>query len=219
MNTQVLRDNAREIEVYLEVLVPKFEPGGGIPDLPMSRKERGSWRPPVSDHVLSLWFKNIHAGAINKVLHKVATGSDGLVKIDDRRVHEILAECLFDHTAIRRWKDENGVDEQRFYAMCLLMAYLLAEANDNHQPYRIKVWINADDEQRGQRTRQGQKVNTFYTQRRIVEQLEELEEELGYKGRRVMEILSERKKAEGKDWSVDKIRRARTEVNRQRAKA
>jgi hypothetical protein len=218
MRLDVVRSNAREIEVYLEVLVPKFEPGGGVPDLPLSRKERGSWRPPVSDHILALWYKNIHAGRINWALRRAQTGTDGLVKIEGEYMRDILAECLSDHTAIRRWKDENGLEERRFYKMCLLFAYVLAQEYDSqHESYEIRVWINADDEPAARRTHQGIKVNTFYTQRRMVEQLEEVEEELGCKGMRAMQVLSERKRAEGKDWSVHKIRRARTEVNRSRS--
>ena len=56
----------------------------------------------------------------------------------------------------------------------------------------------------------------MHTRRLMVEQLEQVEHSTGYTGREAMEILSERKAREGKDWSVSKIRRAREMVNRER---
>jgi hypothetical protein len=217
MDVEVCRSNAREIETYLEILVPKFEPTGGIPDLPISRKERGSSRDPMPPHILNLWLKNIHAGRINDVLTE-AKDSEGYVKIKGRAMWEILDDCLFDHTAIRTWKDNGGVEEKRFYHMCLLLAYLAAEKYDTeYGAYEITVYTYADDEQLRPKTNEGIKVNTFYTRRQMVEQLELLEQQLGQKGEHVMKMLSDIKKAEGKDWSVPKLRRAREVVNRARA--
>jgi hypothetical protein len=217
MDVEVVRSNAREIETYLEVLVPKFEPTGGIPDLPMSRKERGSSRDPIPPHILSLWLKNIHAGRINEIL-KEAKATGGYVLIKGRSMWEILDDCLWDHTAIRTWKDVGGLQERRFYHMCLLLAYVAAEKYDTKAgPYEIRVYTYADDEQLRPATKEGIKVNTFYTRRLMVEQLELLEEQLGEKGEHVMKMLCDLKKAEGKDWSVPKLRRAREVVNRARA--
>ena len=217
MDVEVCRSNAREIETYLEILVPKFEPTGGIPDLPMSRKERGSSRDPMPPHILNLWLKNIHAGRINNILHMAQNG-EGYVKIKGRKMWEILDDCLYDHTAIRTWKGIGGVEEKRFYHMCLLLAYLASDEYDTpQQPYEITVYTYPDDEQLRPPTRSGQKVNTFYTRRQMVDQLERLEEQLGEKGEHVMKMLSEAKKAEGKDWSVPKLRKAREVVNRARA--
>jgi hypothetical protein len=217
LDVEVCRSNAREIETYLEILVPKFEPTGGIPDLPISRKERGGSRDPMPPHILNLWLKNVHAGRINHILY-LARNGEGYVKIKGRKMYEILDDCLYDHTAIRLWKDIGGVEEKRFYHMCLLLAYLAADEFDTpNNPYEITVYTYAEDEQLRPPTRNGQKVNTFYTRRQMVEQLEELEERLGEKGEHVMRLLCEAKRVEGKDWSVPKLRKAREVVNRARA--
>ena len=168
-------------------------------------------------HILNLWLKNVHAGRIGDVLHDARNG-DGYVKIKGRAMWEILDDCLFDHTAIRRWKDSGGLEETRFYHMCLLLAYIAAGKYDtDYGPYEITVYTYASDEQQPAKTNQGQKVNTFHTRRLMVQQLEELEYKLGEKGEHVMKMLSEIKKAEGKDWSVPKLRRAREVINRARA--
>jgi hypothetical protein len=211
----VLR-NARELEKYLEVLLPRLEPSGGIPDVPYSRKERGGSRPPVSTHVMRLWMSNPHLDRIHGVLKKAAMATDD-VKLEGRPLWHIASDCLFDHTAIRRWKHEGGVEEKRFYMMCMLLAQHLADKYDQpDEPYIIRVYIDPNDEQERQKTREAQKADTHYTQRRMIEQLEEVEEETGYGGVEAMEILSDRKKREGKDWSVRKLRDARTYVNKMR---
>jgi hypothetical protein len=207
--------NAREIERYLETLLPKLEPGGGIPDNPMNRKARGSSRPPVSDYVMRLWRSNPYLNQVNDVLKRATLlGDDGL---EGRPIWHILSDCLFDHTAIRRWKAEGGINEKRFYMLCMLMAQRLADKHDTPQgAYRITIYIEPTDEPERQRTRQAQKANTRYTQRRMVEQLEEVEEETGYRGQMAMEILSERKQKEGYDWSPRRIKEARTVINAER---
>ena len=217
LDSQVVKENSREIDTYLEVLVPLFEPAGGIPDVPLSRKERGSSRAPISDYVVSLWKKNIHAGAINSTLEKVLFSSDGIVKINGVWMWQLLGVCLYDHTAIRLWKDRGGTQRRRYKDMCLMIAYLMAEELDNHEPYRLKVWIRDEDSMARQGTREAQRVTTLYTRQLIVEELEDLERQLGYRGLMAMEILSERARKRGLDWSVPKIRRAREVVNRLRA--
>jgi hypothetical protein len=217
VDAKVIKDNAREIDTYLEVLVPMFEPQGGIPDVPMSRKERGTSRAPINDYVVALWKTNVYAGAINKVLEKALHGPDGLANLDGIRLYEILGICLYDHTAIRMWKDFGGLPMRRFKNMCMLLAYLLAEEYDhNGTAYRIKVWIRPEHAQQRAANREAQKITTFYTRQQMVEQLEDLESELGKKGQLAIEILVERARKRGLDWSVPKIRRAREVVNRVR---
>jgi hypothetical protein len=217
LDATVVKDNAREIDTYLEVLVPMFEPQGGIPDVPLSRKERGTSRAPISDYVVSLWKTNIYAGRINKILEKALKGPDGFAMLDGIRMYELLGICLYDHTAIRMWKDNGGLPRIRFKNMCMLLAYLMAEEFDqNGTPFRLKVWIRPEHAQQRAYTRQAQKVNTYYTREQMVEQLEELERELGEKGQLAIEILVEKARKRGLDWSVPKIKRAREVVNRVR---
>ncbi len=211
---EVLR-NAREIEKYLEVLLPKLEPSGGIPETPMNRKARGSSRPPISEHVMRLWLSNPHAGRINNILREAAQSTED-VELAGRAMWKVLSDVLFDHTAIRRWKAAGGVEERRFWMLCQLLAQRLAVIYDTPQgPYELRVYIHPTDEPERQKTRTAQKIDTSYTRRLMVRQLEEVEEETGYKGLMAMEILCERKAKEGKDWSVPKLRKARECINRE----
>jgi hypothetical protein len=202
--------NAGEIERYLEVLLPKLEPRGGIPENPMNRKERGESRPPVSPYVMSLWMANPHAGRINEVLEQAARSSEE-VELEGRAMWEILGECLFDHTAIRRWKAEGGAPERRFWMLCRLLAQRLAIKHGRPgKPYILTVYIHPEDEQQRQATREAQKRDTAHTDRVIVRRVESLETEgLG---------REEAKRALTSDpentWSYWRIDRAIVDENR-----
>ena len=89
------------------------------------------------------------------------------------------------------------------------------DPDDGRHALCVRRHPEDEEESRG-RTRTGQKIDTMHTRRLMVEQLEQVEASTGYTGLEAMEILSERKAREGKDWSVAKIRRARTEINRER---
>jgi hypothetical protein len=213
MGNSEVAHNAKELERYFEVLLPQLEPQGGIPDVPFSRKERGSSRPPVSDYVMRLWRSNPHLFRINAVVAQAARSTSD-VAFEGRPLWEILGDVLFDHTAIRRWKSEGGADERRFYGMCHLLAQRLAIKHDLPDiPYKIRVWVDPQDEPVRERTREGQRIDRRYRQRQMMIQLEEVEEQTGHRGLIAMRILSERKKKEGQDWSVRKLREARNYVN------
>lgn len=218
MGRNQVERNASEIEKYLEVLLPKLEPRGGIPDAPMARKERGTSRPPVSDAVMRLWEANLHAGLINSVLKEAASTTE-TVELEGRPMWEVLSDVLWDHTAIRRWKagEAGGKAERRFRVLCLLLAGRLRFKYG--ADLALRVVVHPEDEQQREKTREAQKYTTAHTRRLMVEQLEEVEEETGYKGLMAMEILCERKAKEGKDWSVSKLRRAREIVNKEREQA
>ncbi len=185
-------------------MLPKLEPGGGIPETPMDRKHKGKSRPPVSDTVLKLWEANPHLGRINGVLKELATTTE-TVELVGLEAWRVLSDVLFDHTAIRRWKAEGSIEERRFWMLCRLLASRLAAKYDRPgAPYRLFVVVNPDDEQRRQMTREAQKRDTAYTDRVIVGRVEALESE--GMGR------EEAKKALAKDpdntWSYWRVERA-----------
>lgn len=209
--------NAGEIEKYLEVLIPKLEPSGGVPDAPMSRKERGSSRPPVSEYVMDLWQANPHAGRINAVLREAARSTED-VEILGRPMWKVLGDVLFDHTAIRRWKAaEDPTEARRFGMLCHLLAQRLAIKHDlPGEPYRIRVHVRPEDEPQRPATRAAQKADSRYTDRLIIDLLERVEDD-GYEGKEAMEVLQDRRVREGKEaWSIPRMRRARRNVNRER---
>jgi hypothetical protein len=199
--------NAGEIERYLEVLLPKLEPGGGVPEVPMSRKERGGSRPPVSEYVMDLWQANPDLGMINEVLKEAARSGES-VEIEGRPMWEILSDCLFDHTAIRRWKAAGGSAERRLWMMCRLLAQRLAVKYGTG--VRLTITVSPEDEQQRQQTREAQKRDTAHTDRVIVRRVETLETEgLG---------REEAKRALTSDpentWSYWRIDRAIVDENR-----
>ena len=80
---------------------------------------------------------------------------------------------------------------------------------DHEDPEALTVRRHPEDElEAGAAPETGQKIDTMHTRRLMVEQLEAVERSTGYKGLEAMEILSERKGKEGKDWSVAKFRKA-----------
>lgn len=187
--------------------MPLLEPRGGIPDTPMARKERGTSRPPVSPRVMRLWEVNPHAGKINAVLSELATTTEE-VELEGREAWRVLSDVLFDHTAIRRWKAEGGVEERRFWMLCRLLASRIRVKHGLE--YRLFVTVNPEDEQQRQKTRTAQKHNTAYTDRRIVERVIGLEAD--GMGR------EEAKKHLARDpentWSYPRIKRAITATNK-----
>jgi len=204
--------NAAEIERYLEIVLPKIEPGGGVPEVPMDRKFKGESRPPISDYVMKLWMSNPHAGRVNAVL-KEAVRSSEAVELAGRPMWRILSDVLFDHTAIRRWKARGGVEEKRFWMLCLLLAQRLADKHDRPgAPYKIRVYTEPDDEQQRPFTREAQKRDTAHTDRVIVRRVEALEED-GMGREEAKRALTEDK---DNTWSYWRIDRAIVSQNKQR---
>lgn len=209
--SKTVERNADEIEKYLEVLLPKLEPAGGIPEVPLDRKYKGKSRPPVSEGVMALWQANPHAGKINAVLTEAAATTE-TVELIGREMWKVLSDCLFDHTAIRRWKAEGGKDERRFWMLCRLLAQRISDKHGAH--YRVFVHTNPEDEQRRPKTREGQKRNTSYTDRRIVQRVEALESEENMTREQAKKHLAS---DPDNTWSYWRVERAITAQNKEGA--
>lgn len=175
--------------------------------MPLGRKERGSSRPPVSEAVMRLWEANPHAGKISEVLREAARSTDE-VELEGRPMWEVLSDVLFDHTAIRRWKAEGGVEERRFWMLCRLLAQRIAIKHGPH--YQLSVTVHPEDEQQRAGTREAQRRDTAYTDRRIVKRLEGLEAD----GMGREEAKKHLAKDPDNTWSYWRVERAITSQNR-----
>lgn len=206
-----LHHNAAQILRYFDAVLPQLEPGGGIPDTPMARKERGSSEgTPVPDYLLDLWRDNPHAGRIGEVLTEAAH-SAASVELEGRPMWEVLGEVVFDHTAIRRWRAEGGVEMRRLWMMCRLLAQRLAVKHGGD--FQLIVNVRAEDEQVASKRAAADKDKTIDAQasyRRIVRGIEYLEEH-GYSRE-----AAKSKKARDLMCSVPRIEKAITFVNRER---
>lgn len=212
--------NAGQILRYLDAVLPQLEPSGGIPETPMNRKERGASRPPVPEHILSIWQNNPHAGRINQVLREAAHSTDS-TELAGRPMWEVLGDCLFDHTAIRRWKAQGGVEMRRLWMMCRLLAQRLSIRHDRPGvPYEIFVTVRAQDEQaasfeqgRSKDANEAKTHNAHKRYRNLSREMDEImaEEECGVL--EAVEVLNRRRqarKAESVSWAT--IKRARAFV-------
>ena len=136
---------------------------------------------------------------------------------------EVLLDLRYDPGLIQTWRDKEPSRYAAFkecsehVARGVIFIFRRTKAEreemerrlslDALDPEALVVRRHPQDEEecRG-RSRTGQKIDTMHTRRLMVEQLEQVEHSTGYTGREAMEILSERKAREGKDWSVSKIR-------------
>lgn len=95
----------------------------------MSRKERGSSRPPLSENALDLSEANRELTAVLSGLIRPRHMPSG--ELQGRQAWEILSDMLFDATAVRRWRSEADAGKPTNLRACLdlcrLMAGVLAE--------------------------------------------------------------------------------------------
>lgn len=220
---------------YVEHVWPHLERGGGTPDEPM-QAAKGSSNPPVSPWVLALMESNAVATryigwALGMVEEEDWYSSDGVP------YSALLTIIEEDPGALERWRDPAA-----YYSRDLARAFdqmvrkvakgvMFVHGRTDKERANLERLMNLspddpdalvvrrhplEEEERRGRTRRGQVIDTMHTRRLMVEQLEQLEASTDYRGLAAMEVLSERKAKEGKDWSVRKIRRAVECVNRER---
>lgn len=231
---ETTRRIAKLIARYVEHVWPHIERMGGTPDEPM-QQAKGSANPPFGDYAHRLIDSNTVPSlyfhwALETTEQSAVKSSDGIY------FSAILHDLRYDAGLRERWRDLNGGDNsynRAFWEMCRHVAkgvvFVYGRTDMERKRLEGLMDLSPDDsgaltvrrvpsdelEGRG-RTRQGQKIDTLYTRRLMVEQLEELERSTGYTGLEAMEILSERKAKEGKDWSIPRLRKAREIVNREK---
>jgi hypothetical protein len=216
---RAVRRIASQIARYVEYVWPKLERRGGTPDDPMDRDAKGGSNPPMGDHAFDVIDANRLPSRYFRFFLEVLEQGKG--KTTNGVWHsEVLKAVRYDAGNLTQWRagqtEEHREMMQAFEETVRTAAKGVVFAHGPDIASQVYVVVNPEDEQQRARTRSAQKIDTLYTRRLMVEQLEEVEEETGYKGLMAMEILSDRKKREGKDWSVRKLREARTVVNRER---
>lgn len=233
MKKGVVRRVAYQAARYVEHVWPKLEKKGGVPDTPMNRKERGQSSPVIGEYGMDVIDANRGASKylrfhIDYFETSATRATNGLYFSD------ILARVRYAPGNITNWRAGKTAEDKRMLeAFDELMVQIakgvifvfgedtIEKALDAEEddPKRFCVVVNPGDEQRRAQTREAQKIDTLYTRRLMVEQLEEVKEEFPHLGvMECMEILSDRKKREvpSKDWSVSKLLKAQKVVNKER---
>jgi hypothetical protein len=225
---------ARLVRSYVEHVFPHLERQGGTPDEPM-QAAKGSSNPPVSDWTLRLIHSNrVASGYLHWALEITEQG--GVRSSEGIHYSEILRALRYDAGLLQTWRDKQPQMVRAFNEMCLHVAkgVMLVHGQTQNEKKNLERRMDLDpqdsealvvkrapddeEETRG-RTRLGQKIDTMHTRRLMVEQLEQIERAYPhYTTKECMEMLSDRKQRDGKDWSVTKLRRAVTEVGKEKAR-
>ena len=223
---------ARVVGLYIEWVWPHVERAGGTPDEPM-QAAKGSTNPPFGDYTHRIIDSNRVASDYLYVALE-ETSNCGVRSSEGVYFSDVARALRYNPGLLNDWRDKDERLSGAFKEMCLHVArgvlYLFRRTKAERDEMRRRLDLHPDDsealvvrrhpedelESKG-RTRRGQRIDTMHTRRLMVEQLEQIERAYpDCTTMEVMEILSERKAKEGKEWSVAKIRKARETVNRER---
>lgn len=212
--------NARQIMSYLENVHHRILPGGGVPDVPMGRKERGGSRPPLAESAMDLAEANAQftavVGTVMRPRHFPAERIRGIP------AWRILSDVLFDPTAVRRWRarrlDGDAAPLRAFEELCLLLAAIIAARHGAHYrlPYVVTSPRRAAEilaEQQADPRKEAPKVRRLTARdsyRAIVADMERMVEQ-GY-SKRAAKVT----KAEQLGCSIGRIHDAISAVNKER---
>jgi hypothetical protein len=230
--TKLNKRLSRLTALYIEWVWCHTERAGSSGETPM-QDAKGSTNPPFGDYAHRILDSNrVASDYLFAALEE--TSNCGVKSSDGVLYRDVLQLLRYNPGLINHWRDKNPTMHRAFRECCQHVArgvlYIFRRTKPDRDELCRRLGLSPEDpealvvrrhpldeeESRG-RTRTGQKIDTMHTRRLMVEQLEQLEASTDYRGIAAMEVLSERKAKEGKDWSVAKIRKARTEVNRERA--
>ena len=234
----------RLVAAFVEHTWPHLERQGGTPDEPM-QTAKGSTNPPFGDYAHKIIDANLTASdyfhwPLETTNNSKVISSSGIY------YSQILRDVRDNAGILQTWRHLNaGKNDYHdsFWEMCRHVAKgvmfmhgrtpkerkQLQERLDapdliknedgiyTYNPEALVVRVRPEDEQERAQTRDAQKADTMYTNRVIIEMLEEVESE-GFVGKDAMEVLQDRRERQGKEaWSIPRMKRARTEVNKERA--
>lgn len=225
-----LNKTAGQVERYVELVWPKLERAGGVPETPMNRKERGKGVPPVGDYALRVMFANWESGDIEfpedidherravhatlrHELHLIESGGNGARSASGIPFTEILQALRYDPGVITTWRaGETKADkarEQALWEVCRFIAWIILYT---HPGANLRVVTSPDDSAMRQSTRKAQVAGTSHTNRIIMRHVEALEAD-GYEREQAKRELAH---DPDNTWSYPRVERAITESNKVR---
>ena len=126
--------NADRILTYLEIVHHQILPGGGVPETPMSRKERGGSRLPLTDAAVDIAEANAALTSVLGGILRPRNAPAGNL-CNGEPAWRVLSALLFDATAVRTWRAEESDNRpQNMRAceeLCRRMALVLATRQGN----------------------------------------------------------------------------------------
>lgn len=217
--------NAGQVLTYLEIVHHKILPGGGVPETPMSRKERGGSRLPLTDGAVDLAEANAGFTSVLAEMLRPKNAPSGALA-NGEPCWRVLSDLLFEATAVRTWRaqEAGGRPENMEAAWELCRRVALALAVRRGPAYLLpRVVTNTRDaaeillertEQAKNPNREPPKVRAITaadSYRAIVRDLERMVEEEGW-----TKEGAKWRKAEELGCSVWRIRDAVKAVNKER---
>lgn len=213
--------------MYIEKVWPLYERSGDLPELPMDRKAKGEWNPPVGEYIHVVMEANREASKyLNPRLEELKRHR---VSFKGFEFRDLLSQAAYDSGAFAKslsiWPAKNDA----FWELCYLVARSLAlEKDDSGEPLDVRkggFWVNPNPDASSEYVGDPRTVRPSWrtitaadAYRWIVSRLEAIRVEYPEADEAACEgILSQRLEKEGHNGSIGRIRHAKTFVNKERS--
>jgi hypothetical protein len=194
---------ASKVYTYLTLVRSKIEPGAYLSEEPLSRKARGSSRPPVSESVLTLMELNSRAASVLDPLIEELAATN--TEIGGHRCDGMLSELASHPGCERSWSEQK---RGALWGMCVLLA---SATDTDFEVYASVSGIAGVGEGNPATKREARKLDTRDSYRLIVAEIERIERETGMGREEVKRHLRDTR-----DWSIGKQNDALGFVKRER---